>query len=175
MNFHNLFRRTLNLKAPAAIELSRIYAYPHHEPVPWKPSSPRPSPPAAGGEGEGIFRVCSQGSSFLATLGWMPQPLWGAEVQGFNARHFISENSHPAYVEESLRRGKPGPPPLRGGEGRNSALITVHGEGETLSGDGPSPPLCFRPEVHGGSKHRRVSAQNFVMHRQPPVNSPVVS
>src|SRR5260370_20190510 len=53
---------------------------PPQEPPPWKPSSPRPSPPglsrrAPGGEGEGFFRVCSQGSSVraglanLATLG----------------------------------------------------------------------------------------------------------
>jgi hypothetical protein len=82
----------------------RAFTPPLHDPPAWKPTSPRPSPPAAGGEGEGIFRVCSQGSSCLATLGWMPQPRWGSEVQGFNAEYFREFSPRPSLPREEREK-----------------------------------------------------------------------
>src|SRR5258708_32441713 len=52
------------------------------------PSSPRPSPPQAGGEGEECLGVDTQGDTRSARLSWanVSLPLWGAGVQGFTGR-----------------------------------------------------------------------------------------
>src|SRR5258708_39469741 len=59
-----------------------------------KPSSPRPSLPQAGGEGEECLAVDTQGDTRSTRLPWanVSLPLWGAGVQGFTGRKIGSNH-----------------------------------------------------------------------------------